>query len=136
MNVSDNQCESNVAGGLGTEDTFITAVPWGTSRTVLVHRRTHGWRDYVRFRTWNKHRDKGVWYPSRRFFIIPVENAEHLADALEEAVAGVVSPKPDWLVAREQAEEEELARLVECGVTEEVFERARRELERDRRDRI
>ena len=134
MSVQNSRKNSN--GGLGTEDKFICAVPWSDTRTVLVHRRVHGWREYVRFRTWNRHHDKGVWYPSRRFFIIPIANASALADALFDALGESPSAKPDWLIAREQAEEEQLARMAECGATEEVVERARLELDRDRRRRI
>jgi len=59
-----------------------------------------------------------------------------LGDALYDALGEFPSAKPDWLIAREQAEEEQLARMVECGATEEVVERARLELDRDRRRRI
>jgi hypothetical protein len=103
---------------------------------VLVHRRIHGWREYVRFRTWNRHSKLGVWYPSDRSFIVPIKNADALVCALMDALAGEQSPKPDWLIAREQAEEEQLARMAECGATEEVVERARQDLERERKGRI
>jgi hypothetical protein len=126
----------SLQGGLDTQDTFIRAVPWGDSRMVLVHRRVHGWREYVRFRTWNRHRQLSMWYPSRRFFIVPLENAMNLAIAVAEAVNGIVSPKPDWLMAREQAEEEQLGRMATCGASEEVVERAKQELERERRQRV
>ena len=46
-----------------TVDTFMTCVPQGEHRAVLVYRRQHGGRDYVRLRTWHKHREKGAWYP-------------------------------------------------------------------------
>ena len=80
---------------LATVDEFVDAVPWGESRTVLVHRRRNGWREYVRLRTWNRHREKGCWYPSRRFFIIPLERAEDLAWAIISACAGDQDEKPD-----------------------------------------
>jgi hypothetical protein len=58
------------------------------------------------------------------------------AIAVAEAVNGIVSAKPDWLTAREQAEEEQLARMATCGASEEVVERAKQELERERRQRV
>ncbi len=87
-----------------TDDRFMAAVPWGVSRMVLVHRRVHGHREYGRLRTWNCHRTKGVWYPSKRSFIIPIQNAEALGGAILRAVDGLTVDKPDWLVEREQAE--------------------------------
>ena len=33
-----------------TVDTFVAAIPWGEWRIVLVHRREHGGRAYVRLR--------------------------------------------------------------------------------------
>ena len=82
---------------LETVDKFITAVPWGGGRwrCVLVHRREHGGRTYIRLNTWNRHRTKFVWYPSKRFFVIPIENAKALADALCRATAGWSDDKPD-----------------------------------------
>jgi len=95
---------------LETIDTFVTDVTWGGGdwRCVLVYRREHGGRTYIRLRTWNKHRTKLVWYPSKRFFVIPIENAKTLADALSAAAAGWSDEKPDWLVAREEGEQEKL----------------------------
>ena len=87
-----------------TTDRFMAAVPWGTSRMVLVHRRIHGHREYVRLRTWNRHTTKKVWYPSRRFFIIPIQNASALGEAILRAVDGLAEEKPDWFVEREKVE--------------------------------
>ena len=91
---------------LSTVDAFITSLPWGRGnwRNVLVHRREHGGRAYIRLHTWNRHRTKLVWYPTRRSFVIPIENAKALADALRKAAAGWPDEKPDWLVAREEGE--------------------------------
>lgn len=82
---------------LGTYDEFVCAVPWGRWRTVVVHDRIHGGREYVRLRTWNLHRTKEVWYPSNRFFVIPKARAEELADALNLAADGHREQPPDWL---------------------------------------
>ena len=73
---------------LETEDTFIAAVPWGEWRQVLVFRREHGGKSYVRLRTWNKHRTKHVWYPTERFFVVPLAGAKALADAISAAARG------------------------------------------------
>ena len=122
--------------GTGTEDDFVCAVPWGDNRMVLVHRRSHGWRDYIRFRTWNRHRTLHKWYPSRRYFVIPHENAIALADALYAAVNGEESAKPDWLVAREEAEDEQLEGLAKDGADERTVEQARQRLADERKTRI
>jgi hypothetical protein len=94
-----------------THDQFIAAVPWGRWRAVLVYLRQHGGRQWVRLRTRNKHRKKLVWYPSKRFFVIPIENADALADAIRAAVRCNPSPKPDWLVRRERQERKHLEGL-------------------------
>lgn len=114
---------------LATFDEFVDAVPWGESRTVLVYRRKHSWREYVRLRTWDRHREKGCWYPSRRFFTIPLERAEDLAWAIISACAGDQFEKPDWLVAREQNEDEQLRRMLgaEESMTAEEIEKLKRE---------
>ena len=70
-----------------------------------MHHRLHGGRKYVRFRTWNKHRTKLVWYPSKRSFVIPIENADGLADALQAATKDWSRDKPDWFVDWEETEE-------------------------------
>ena len=87
-----------------TVDTFIESVELGDNRAVLVHRRAHGCREYVRFRTWNRHQQKGVWYPTKRGFIVPVGNAELLADALRAGADGVEGSKPEWFLAWEREE--------------------------------
>lgn len=119
-----------------TVDEFITCIPWGEWRIVLVHRREHGGRVYVRFRTWNKHRREGYWYPSKRSFVIPVQHANALASALPAAVMRKKTAKPDWLIAREQAEDESMRRLVESGATEEVIREAEAKLHRYRKGRM
>lgn len=113
-----------------TVDDFVTEVPWGKWRSVLVYRRRHGARTYVRFRTWNLHRTKQVWYPSKRFFVVPIERAEALADALYQAVSGECSDKPAWLVAREDEEERNIGELQELGVHHDVITQARIRLDR------
>ncbi len=87
-----------------SSDTFIDSIQWSDNRAVLVHRREHGGRTYVRFRTWNRHKTKGVWYPSKRSFVVPVGNAEPLAEALRLGADGVEGAKPVWLLDWEQEE--------------------------------
>jgi len=119
-----------------TEDTFIAAVPWGESRTVLVYRRTFGSREYVRLRTWNRHRDKGVWYPSPRNFIIPIQNAEALGRAIVDAAHGCAKRKPAWLVEREAAEVREIELMRELGARADTVDEASRKLSTERRSRV
>jgi len=95
-----------------TDDTFIAIVQWSDNRAVLVHRREHGGRTYVRFRTWNRHKTKGVWYPSKRSFVVPVGNAEPLAAALKAGAGGVEGAKPDWFLAWEQEESERTTSVI------------------------
>ena len=119
-----------------TTDTFVAAVPWGSSRTVLVHRRKHGWQEYVRLRTWNRHTTKRVWYPSRRFFIIPIQNAEALGEAILDAAYGNAKHKPAWLIERETAEIERIELMRELGAPAETVQAAEKRLERERRERV
>ena len=100
--------ESKPAQPLACVDEFVGAVQWSETRTVLAHRREQGWREYVRLRTWNRHREKGCWYPSRRFYIIPIERVDELVCLLLSALAGDQEEKPDWLVAHEHIEDQQL----------------------------
>lgn len=109
---------------LETVDTFIAAVPWGTARTVLVYRREHGGRTYIRLRTWNRHRELGVWYPTKRYFVIPEADAGDLIYALEDAVADCPQVKPDWLVARERVEESVLRSLAGADIPDDPIGRS------------
>jgi len=82
---------------LDTVDEFIAAVPWTKNRMVLVYQRHHGGRRYVRLRTFNRHKTKGWWYPSPRFFVVPQECATDLAKAINAAAMGKrFGPEPDW----------------------------------------
>ena len=110
-----------------THDQFIAAVPWGKWRAVLVYLRQHGGRQWVRLRTWNKHRKKLVWYPTKRYFVIPIEDADSLASAIRAAARCNPSPKPDWLVKRERLERKHLERL---GLSHEALDAARRKVAR------
>ena len=109
-------------------DTFMACVPWDERRVVLVYRRTHGGREYIRLRTWNRHGTNGWWYPTRRFFVIPHRNAERLADALRLAFRREAEPKPEWLMAHEHAEASKIAEFKEMGEPEELVETAVRRM--------
>ncbi len=80
-----------------TVDTFLSAIPWTRNRMVLVFLREHGARRYVRLRTFNRHRVKGCWYPAPRFYMVPVEHAKQLGEAIVAAAEGKpFGPEPDW----------------------------------------
>ena len=82
---------------LDTTDELVAAVPWGRWRSVLVYRRQHAGRTWVRLRTFNKHRTKGCWYPSPRFFVVPQQSASDAAKAIEAAAGGKKKDsEPDW----------------------------------------
>jgi len=85
-----------------TVDTFAFEVPWSPTKSVLVHRRSHSGRHYVRIRAWLKHKTKSVWYPTKRGFVIPLDQAANLGEAIKAAAAGETTPKPDWLAAYER----------------------------------
>ena len=91
-----------------TVKTFIKAVPFGGGkwRSVIVELTQHGGREFIHLRTFNRHRSKLVWYPTRRFSTIPIENAPALAEALCAAAAGIEGEKPEWPVKRDQGVDE------------------------------
>ena len=125
--------EGHKADILATADTFIAAVPWGKWRTVLVFRREHGGRTYIRLRTWNRHRAKRVWYPTDRFFVIPVEDADNLAEAIRAAARGEAKRKmPAWYRARERADLERYEDLQDLDAPDEILTQAKRRMKRRR----
>lgn len=81
---------------LESQDILMATVPWGNWRSVLVYERRHAGRTWLRLRTFNKHRTKGCWYPSPRFFVVPMEHAENLAAAIQAAAMGESEPEPEW----------------------------------------
>ena len=80
-----------------TVDLLTSIVPWGKGRAVLVFRRTHAGKTYIKLRTWNYTLRYKKWYPSKRFFVMPIGNAHRLADAIHNAVDGKAIRKPKWL---------------------------------------
>lgn len=118
---------------LSTFDTFIGAVPWGEWRMVLVFRREHGGRTYVRLRTWNRHRTRDFWYPTKRFFVVPVEHADALADAIKAAARGVpIEEKPAWYKARERVDQKRYRLHTELEAPKAVLARLRRRMMKTR----
>ena len=95
---------------LETHERHVATIPQGPSRALVVMVREHGGRRYVTTHAWNRHKKLGVWYPNRKHpnragFSISVERAAELAQAIQDAVDGVETPKPDWLEAWEQEHE-------------------------------
>ena len=83
---------------LGTTE-LVAAVPWGRWRSVLVFRRQHTGRTWIRFRTFNRHQVKGCWYPAPRFYMVPIDHAEELGSAIIAAGRGrSPGPMPEWYV--------------------------------------
>ena len=82
---------------LETVDTFLAAVPWSKGRTVVIYLREHGGRRYVRLRTFNKQRAEGYWYPTKRFYMVPIESAAALGKAIIAASKGrPFGDPPEW----------------------------------------
>ena len=105
---------------LETVDQFITAVPWSSANAVLVYRRFHGGRVYVCIRKWQRHRTKGVWYPSKRRCVIPLDDAVGLAYGIQAAARGHATEKPDWLLDWEEEEAERLGGAEESVASEDA----------------
>ena len=63
-------------------------------------------------------------------------DADAHSDDLSSTEGGEVSPKPDWLVQREAAENEQIDRLSDLGVDEVTVDKARQQIARERTARI
>jgi len=112
---------------LKTEDRFMACVEQSDSRAVLVYRRQHGGREYVRWRTWHKHHKLGRWYPDkRRSFILPLADAGPLAKAILAAVQGKQGEMPEWLAWREAQRDRRAGLLEALNAPPDVLDRARR----------
>ena len=62
-----------------------------------MYRRQHAGRIWLRLRTFNKHRTKGCWYPSPRFFVVPLDCAAGLAEAIAAGASGKqLGPEREW----------------------------------------
>ena len=94
MHPYDHDDHANI---LGTVDEFVAAIAVSKNRQVLVFRRTHGGRSYIRLRTFNRHKTKDCWYPTSRCFVVPQECAEDLAGAVETGALGFApEAPPEW----------------------------------------
>jgi len=82
-----------------TVDTFIGEVPLDAHRSILVYRRQHAGRTYVRWRVFHRHHKGNNWYPDKwRSFVIPIGSGTALASAIIAAQRGdTVTAKPEWL---------------------------------------
>ncbi len=110
-----------------TLDTFIAEVPAGMNRSILVYRRQHGGREFIRWRYWHRHRQHEFWYPDKhRSFVVPLDVAPGLANALEQAASGQSSQMPDWLAKIEASREYRLAALERFHAPESMIEQERR----------
>ena len=85
-------------------DEVLTFVPWKKHRTVIVTHREFGGKEFVRLHTFNRHRTFGTWYPSPRFFMIPMEHADQIGKAIIAAAHGEISgEEPEWWAEFQEA---------------------------------
>ena len=95
MSKNDETNERSIIGP--AVDQFRAAVPWTKNRMVIVYHRRHAGREYIRLRTFNRHQVKGCWYPAPRFYMVPIEHAEELGNAIIAAGRGrSPGPMPEW----------------------------------------
>lgn len=98
-------------------DTFIGEVVVDSHRCILVYLRNHGGKQYVRWRVFHKHRNRGVWYPdTRRSFVVPIDAAPTLGSMIAAATDGrAVTSKPQWLAAIDDYRFGTLSKLQDLG---------------------
>ena len=119
----------NKPSPLETIDEYISAIQTGENRYIVVYKRQHGGREYLRWRTWHKHRTKGVWYPDkRRGGVLPLDAAEALGAAFAAAPAGkAITPPPDWLRAKVERIDERIAHLEWLNAPDSLLRTLRRQ---------
>ena len=110
-------------------DTFIGAVPITRTKVILIYRRLHSCRKWVRIRVWNLHREKLLWYPTRRYFVVPFTAVRALSEVMHYAMDGQPGTKPDWLKAHGCGIDEQLWALRDKGVSDDVIEARQRDIE-------
>ncbi len=110
-------------------DAYLGAVPISPHRVILVYRRMHLSRRYVRLRVWNLHKTKLVWYPQKRHFVAPLIAVKALGEMIYYARESQPGTKPDWLKAHECGIDEQLWALRDKGVSDEDIEARQREIE-------
>ena len=71
-----------------TDDTFIGAASSTERRTFVIHLREHGGRRYVKLSTFAKNREKGYWYLTKQFYMMPIECAAEIGKAIIAASKG------------------------------------------------
>ena len=129
---SDPGVRGYVAGDpTWTVDNFIGEVPNDDRRCILVYRRQHGGRTFVRWRVFHRH-SKGNWYPDRRrAFVIPVDVTETLARVVAAAPAGQsITPRPPWLDVIDAYQAHRLACLHDLNAPADVVEHELRKARR------
>lgn len=85
-------------GQLQSVDEYVGAVEVRKNVRVVVYRRRHKGKEYVRLRPFLRHPDYGDWYPDRhRQFVVPLASAADLGRVLIEAGEGKAGEVPDWL---------------------------------------
>ena len=88
---------------LETVDTLLGAIPWTKNRAVIVYLREHGGRRYIRLRTFNRHREKGYWYPNKWGYTVPIRIAPALGNAIVAAGEGrPFGEPPEWYAGFEK----------------------------------
>ena len=59
--------------------------------------RLHSGREYIRLRTFNRHQVKGCCYPAPRFYMVPIDHAEEVGQAIIAALKGKpFGQQPEW----------------------------------------
>lgn len=116
-----------------TVDEFVHAMPIGRRRTIVVHRRYHGGRVYLRMRTWNKHQKSGHWYPTKRYFVLPLQYGQYFHLVLRAATEGYGFSKPKWLMQREAEEQNALQQARRLASQGKISADALQTIEKDTR---
>ena len=75
----------------------------------------------------NRHRTKHVWYPTKRFYVIPIKRADALAKALKAAARDEpMAKQPGWYAARDEQDQERYDWMVELEAPEAIIARQKR----------
>jgi len=111
-----------------TVDLFIGEVPLDSHRSILVFRRQHAGRTFIRWRVFHRHRKGGNWYPdTRRAFVIPLDAGDALASAIAAARRGdTCTAKPEWLAQVDAWRERRHLCLLDLNAPPAVMESERR----------
>jgi len=78
-----------------------------------------------------------VWYPTERFYVIPIEEVDALAAALQATARDEpMAMKPSWYAAREKADRERYEELLDFGAPDTILERQERRIRNRRQTRV